>query len=222
MNLAPATPRVMPRGHILVSGPAIEPVTVVDLREHLSQTDFGLPDGEAARLIQEAREMIEEASGLALITQDWKLVLDGWPSEQTAWWDGVREGAISELEGHPASVDLPRWPLQSVQSVTVFDQSGTGTDVTINSTFIVDTSRQPGRIALQDGAVWPVETRRIKGVEITYRAGYGSSMASVPARVRGDVLRVASYLFTHKGDDCKPGDALTAASSMGSCARVKI
>jgi hypothetical protein len=202
------------RGHVLTVAPAVEPVTAAELRAFLVETSDALPDAEANALIKEARNLIEEMTGIAFITQDWRLALDNWPSGRGQWWDGVREGAISELHGQPAELQLPRYPLLSVQSVTVYNDAGTPETVDVAATFDVDTYQKPGRLALRFGATWPIALRPTNAIEIVYRAGFGASAAAVPPVMARAVKQVAAYLYTHKGDDCDMGDALAAAGTL--------
>lgn len=208
------------RGHVRTVAPASEPVTADDLRAHLRETSSGLGDTEANGLIAEARELIEEDTGLALITQTWLLVLDRWPAAPEPWWDGVRQMAITELSQPCRVVELPRYPLQSVSGVSVYDAAGSATAVAVADVFDVDVYQKPGRLALKQGQTWPIALRDTNGVQITYVAGYGASGASVPAALKRAVLTVAAYLYAHRGDDCDMGDALAGVASILSRFRV--
>ena len=62
---------------ILTIGPVREPVEVADLQRHL-RLDSG-DDDLLASLISAARMTIEAQSGLRLINQHWRMLIDGWP-----------------------------------------------------------------------------------------------------------------------------------------------
>lgn len=216
MSLRIIQPHGQPRGHVLVSPPAYEPVTANELRAQLVETSDGLPDGQANALISEARELIEQMTGIACISQTWKMALDYWPGGQELWWDGVRDGALSSIyaDNSLRAVELPRYPLSSVDSVTVYDDAGTATEVSLGATFHVDLFRKPGRIVLKQGASWPVALRSANAIEIQYTAGYGANGASVPALMKRAIKQVAAYLYAHYGDDCQPEDAIGAARGL--------
>ena len=199
------------RGHKRTVAPATEPVTADELRAYLVESATGLPDSEANALVAEAREMIEEATGLALITQTWQLALDHWPAQQAEWWDGIRQGSMADLYGGHGDVNLPRYPLQSLSSVKVYDE--TSTEATAGDIFDVDTFRKPGRITLKVGSTWPVALRANNAIIIEYIAGYGDA-ADVPASLKRAVKQIAAYLYSHKGDDCVPDNALMQAKSL--------
>lgn len=213
MTLRPAIRLYHHRGHKLKTAPASEPVTAAQFKAHIADTS--LSDDDANDYVSTAREMIETATGLALISQVWELTFDSWPATDGGeWWSGVRQGAISELYGNPATIELPRYPLQDVDAVTVYDTASNSSAVTIASTFDIDTYSIPGRMGLQSGATWPVALRPTNAIVIEYTAGYGDNAADVPAPLRMAVKQVAAYLYSHRGDDCTADDALAAAGGV--------
>lgn len=215
MTLRQHIPLHQYRGHVLKTAPTTEPVTAAELRAQLAETSDGLPDAQANALIAEARQLIEDSTGLAFITQIWTLALDAWPGARAQWWDGVRQGAISDMHipGATRAVFPPRYPLQSVGSVTVYDDAGNDTAVTVADTFIIDGFQSPGRMVLRDGATWPIALRAANAIEIEYTAGYANAGA-VPATLKRAVKQVASYLHAHYGDECQPEDAMSAARGL--------
>lgn len=198
------------RGHVETSAPSVEPVTAAELRDLLRTNATDLPDGEAEDFIAQAREEIEWMTGIAMITQSWRLSIDRWPTQREPWWDGVRQGSIMELHGaaYASDVLLPRYPLQSIDSVTVYDEDGTSSAVTVADTFDVDTARHPGRITLQRGATWPVALRANNAIEITYTAGWGDAASDVPAPLKRAVRSMAAYFYAHRGDECDADEAI--------------
>ena len=61
-----------------ISAPAAEPVTLAEAKAHLRVVD-AVEDTLISGLIKAAREEVEAATGLALISQNWRLYLDCWP-----------------------------------------------------------------------------------------------------------------------------------------------
>lgn len=202
------------RGLALVTPPASEPVTAAELRLHMRIDAPDFPD--AAAFVTDARTEIENRTGLAFLSQTWKLALDSWPSNRGPWWDGVRDGPISMLNGPAAArvIEIPRWPLASVSGVNVYDASGNATAVTVATTFDIDLYSVPGRMALKSGAAWPVAMRDTNAIEITFVAGYGSA-SLVPGPMKRAVKQLAAYLYSHRGDDCDPSDAYAASGAEG-------
>jgi uncharacterized phiE125 gp8 family phage protein len=203
------------RGSVIVTQPAIEPVTAEEFRDQIR--DGGLSNTEANGWIATARAYIEEINNLAIITQTWKLALDRWPSGREKWWDGVRQGSRSELYGPQSysDVPLPRYPLQSITSVTTFDTGNNATAVTVADVFNVDTYRTPGRLALRFGQTWPIALRETNAIVIDYVAGYGSAAGDVPAPIKQGVLLMAASLYENRGDGCSTVDAYAMSGARG-------
>jgi uncharacterized phiE125 gp8 family phage protein len=222
MSLRAAVPFYQFRGSVLTSAPATEPVTASELRTHLRTDSTELPDAEANALITDARTEIENMTGLAFISQSWRLSLDRWPSGGEAWWDGVREMSITELYRTSTiqSLVVPRWPLVSITSVTVYDEDSNATVVTVADTFDVDTYQTPGRLTLKRGQTWPVALRANDAIQVIYVAGYANA-AAVPSTMKRAVKQLAAFLYSHRGDDCDPKDAYDASGAAGIMAQYK-
>ncbi len=214
MSLRASVPLYQHRGSVIVSAPASEPVTASELRTHLRADSTELPDGEANALITDARTEIENMTGVAFITQSWRLSLDRWPAGGEAWWDGVRETSITELYNSNTfqSLALPSFPLQSITSVTVYDEASNASVITVSNVFDVDTYQTPGRITLKRGQTWPLALRANDAIQIVYVAGY-TSAANVPAPMKRAVKQLAAFLYSHRGDDCDPKDAYMASGA---------
>lgn len=203
------------RGSRIVTEPASEPVVISDLEDYLVASNLGQ---EGLKLLAAARQFIEDQTGLALITQTWRATYDRWPGQREPWWDGVRDGAITELyvpDAH-AHIELPRYPLDSITSVTVYDEDSNSTSVTVADVFDVDTYSMPGRLSLKRGATWPVATRASNAIEIVYDAGYGDA-DDVPEPLKRAIVNMAGYLYETKG--CPPGDAYVKSGAAAMAAR---
>jgi uncharacterized phiE125 gp8 family phage protein len=211
------------RGNVRIVQPAVEPVTIAELKAHLAITDSG-DDDILYDLLAEAREQIEQSSGLALISQQWRMTIDQWPAGSSQWWDGVREGHPSMLYGPrgAAWVKLPVYPLISVDSVTVFDEDSNSAAVTIANTFDIDTQQMPGRMGLKFGATWPIALRPTNAIQIVYTSGYGSTPASVPRTLRRAVRSLAAYLYAHRGDGCDPVEAMQKSGAQSAVGEYKV
>jgi len=193
------------RGHTLVTAPLAEPVSATDVKDQLElDANDASKNTQIELYITAAREMVEEYTGLALITQTWKLTLDHWPNDRQPWWDGVRQGSIDELlqSGRASQILLPRYPLQAVNTI-----NSDGVSVTVASVFIVDTQQKPGRLIVKRGATWPTVLDNANGIDIEYTAGYGSSASDVPAALRLAIIQMAAYMFEHRGD-CDTASAM--------------
>jgi len=196
-----------PRASVRVTDPAIEPVSVADLKAHMKETD-DTQDRYIENLIKEARELFEDKTNIALISQTRKLVLDSWNAPPDPWWDGVKEMAVTELHGGRfRHIDLPIYPIISVDSVTVYNEDSNSTAVTIASTFDIDTDSVPCRISLQHGAIWPIATRANNAIEIEYTCGYGTGATDIPTPLTRAVKDMAAYMYDQRGNGCTAASA---------------
>lgn len=211
------------RGNRLQTAPAAEPVSAAELRTHLRESETTLPDAQANGFITQARQWIEDQIALALIDQVWLLTIDRWPGGSSAWWDGTVQAHINVLhgDGHLVDVEIPRWPLQSVDTVNVYDEDGNATAVTIADVFDVDVNSIPGRMTLQKGAVWPVALRSNNAIEITYTSGYGAAGTDAPAPLVAAVKNLAAALYTNRGDGCEMNAVNSGVKAFLSTYKVK-
>lgn len=198
------------RGHVLVTAPAVEPVTAADVQNQLG-IDVGEQDSQIELYITAARGICEQMTGLALITQVWRMTLDRWPSShREPWWDGVREGAIGDLyaSGRASQLLLPRYPLQTVDSV-----KADGETITVADYFNVDTTQKPGRLVLKYGETFPPIIDTANAVDVEYTAGFGDTATDVPAALRLAIIQMASHMFEHRGDGCSTENAMLASGA---------
>lgn len=197
-------------GNRLQTAPEVEPITLTEVKTHLRITDDA-EDLYLFGLIQECREEIEARTGVAFITQTWRLTLDQWPGGKEDWWDGTRECHIDEIYGggnrYASSVRLPRYPLINVTAVSTFAEDGTETAVTVADVFDIDTQSMRGRLTLKRGATWPAGLKANNAIQIDYTAGYGAAAVSVPPGLKRALRQMVAYSYEHRGDGCEPGDA---------------
>jgi len=158
---------------VLVTPPAVEPVSLAEAKAHL-RIDDTADDAVVSALITTARNLVEEHTSRALVSQTWELQLDGWP----------------------CVIRLPRPPLVSVLSITYTDPNGAERTLA-PAAYKVDTVTEPGRIVSAYGLSWPDCRDEIAAVRVRYSAGYGPA-ADVPAALRHAVLLTAAHLYDHR------------------------
>jgi len=187
--------------------PATEPVTLDDAKAQ-ARVDTNIDDALITGLITAARQWAEAYTGRAFINQTWQMWLDVWPVGSESWWDGVRQAPIMALDD-VSYVSLPRPPLAGVNSVTYYDNADNPT-VWASSNYFVDTIREPGRLALRLGSVWPVPTRINNGICIEYVVGYGADADAVPEIIKTAIRQLVSHWYEHRGE------AATSPTTRGS------
>lgn len=159
-----------------LSEPAAEPLTLADAKQHM-RVDISDDDALITALIVTARQQAEHRTGCALVTQQWRFVVDVFPDD---------------------SIELPKPKLQSVQSVTYID--GDGVRQTLAGTeYDVITDELVGRIVPAYGKSWP-DCRITPGsVQVSYTCGYGAA-AAVPASIKSwMLLAIAAWYENREG-----------------------
>jgi uncharacterized phiE125 gp8 family phage protein len=161
----------------LIAGPGTEPITLPEAKAHL-RVDSSEQDALIVLYIAAAREMVEQATGRALLPQDWELHLDAFPSS--------------------GPIFLPRPPLISILSVSTADAAGDLTEIDAAG---YQVARSSGPTALQSsllpaaGGSWPSTiSGAADAVRIRYRAGY-PSVSAVPRMLAAAILLIVADLY---------------------------
>jgi len=170
--------------------PTEEPLTVEEVKQQARITDMA-SDGLLQSYIISAREEAELYMSRGLLTQTWKLLLDGWSN----------------------SIPLPMAaPLASVTSVKYYDENGT--QQTLATTYYdTDTVSRPGRVVLKPDQSWPnyQSTRRNGAIEIIYVVGW-TSPTLIPERIKQGIRQFVAYLeLDRDGMEVRALDARAAA-----------
>jgi uncharacterized phiE125 gp8 family phage protein len=169
---------------IRVTGPAVEPVGLAEMRAHL-RLDGTEEDELIASLVAAARHAVEAAARRVLVAQTWRIVVDRVPS-------GRR-------------LRLPLAPLIAVERLAVADAAGVLHEL-LPALAAIERNADPPCLSL-DAAVPDPGTER-GGIEIDARFGFGPAAADVPEPLRLAVKLLAARFFEHRGDGL--GDTLPA------------
>lgn len=164
---------------VLVSAPAVEPVSLAEAKNHL-RVDTSADDALIGGLITAARETVETLCRpqVAMITQTWAYVADGIPDGDT--------------------LELRPYPLQSVESIAATDDAGLATTFG-TANYLVDTTSEPGRVRLRTNCTWPSTTlQEMSGFRATFVAGFGTAGTCVPQALRQAVLMLVGHLYENR------------------------
>jgi uncharacterized phiE125 gp8 family phage protein len=132
-------------------------------------------------LIQTAREIVEDTTRRALLTQTWNYCLGGWPESNF--------------------IKIPFGNLQSVTSVKWKDDDGDETTLTENTDYLVETNGEGcGRIVLPYGDTWPSGTLYPSNpITITFVCGW-TTRAAIPSKIKSAVKMILADLWENRGD----------------------
>jgi hypothetical protein len=193
----------------LIAAPQVEPLLPADdvVRQHLRVIDSS-EDAWISIALTKAREQAEVVCRRALISQQWLMTLDKFPSPgastSSANWYGpswgtgpgplttTRPDGISQYE-----IFVPRPPLVSVDSIKYYDDGGI-LQTLDPAAYIVDLNSEPGRIVPAVATSWPSTQNRVNAVEVHFTCGYGASGTSVPAGIKMWMLMMAGTLFENR------------------------
>lgn len=142
----------------LIAGPAIEPVTLDEAKQHL-RVDSDDDDALIESLIVAARNFVERYLGRALIEQTWDLYLDKFPTT--------------------GPIEIPLCPVISVDGV-FYGEDSPETEFDAES-YRTDVVSEPARISLPSGGAWPTVTEGSNVVRVRFTAGYPDGDDSPPA-----------------------------------------
>ncbi len=179
----------------LITPPASEPITITEAKAHL-RVDTPDDDTLITSLIKSSRELCELYTGLGLLPQTWRLLMDKWPTVQNdEWWDGLRQGAF--IPTVKKELLLERSPLVSVSTVKTFEEDGSGA-IYDSSNYYVDPSG--GRIVLKASSSAPTGSKSINSVEIVFSVGYADA-SNVPGAIKLGILDLINFHYEHRGDE---------------------
>ena len=160
---------------ILLTPPAIEPVSLVEAKAHLKvevSDDDSLIDG----LITTARQHIERQTGKALIDQTWAIYLDDWGGNE---------------------IVLPVEPVSAVNAMRTYSEDDSASLIGPEH-YYSDTVSSPARIVLRGSRVWQRPGRIANGIEIELVAGYGPAGDDVPAGLRQAILLLVAHWYENR------------------------
>lgn len=174
-----------------VTPPAVEPVSIDDLKLHL-RLDGDDENAYLAGLIAAARRSCESFQNRAYITQTLRLTADAFP----LYRDGLYHFASRSVRGQDAGILLPRAPLQSVSSITYVDEAGV-TRTLASTEYLVDNQSDPGRVAPAYGKYWPATRGQMNAVAVTFVAGYGAA-ADVPGEIALAIKMLVAHFYENR------------------------
>jgi len=159
---------------ILLSTPAVEPVTLDEARAFL-RVETNDDDEVIAALVGGARIHVEAQTRRALITQGWRISADAWPAD-------------GRLKIAPA-------PLQTLDAARVYDIDNVAHDVDIQA-FVLD--RANSALIFAPWAL-PAPGRLAAGIELDVTVGYGDAAVDVPEALRQVIRLLTAHWYENRG-----------------------
>lgn len=158
--------------------PALEPVTVADMKTH-SRIDIDADDSYIGGLIIAARRYAETVTGRQFITATWTLYLDAFP----------------DLSPYDVRIPLP--PLQKINTIKYLDLAGAQKTLDAGD-YLEDIYRQPGLVTPAYGCYWPTTRDQRNAIEIEFEAGYGDAASDVPEDLRHAIKFMVAHWYEQR------------------------
>ena len=158
-----------------------DPAALSDLKEAL-RIEGDWADLELSRLLNQSIDLAQERTRRQFLTATFKLYLDCWPA--VTW------------------IELPRAaPLIGVTQIDYTDDAGSP-QVWAATEYDVLTYIEPGRIRLAYEKKYPSSGRDII---VTYTAGYGTTWASLPARLQDCLILMVGHSYYQRDTSKEAG-----------------
>jgi uncharacterized phiE125 gp8 family phage protein len=159
---------------ILLTGPAVEPVSLAEAKAFL-RVEHDDDDDVIASLIVSARIYAEAQTRRAMITQSWRLTRDAWPQ-------------TGRIAVRPA-------PLQSLEAARVHDGEGEPIELDVAG-FFVDVA---GSELVFAPWVMPQPGQTAAGIELDVTLGFGDAAVDVPEPLRQAIRLLVGHWYENRG-----------------------
>lgn len=193
---------------VLNTAPSQDPISLASLKTFL-RIDGSSEDTLLTSILRAATKRLEKLTGKKFVDQTWDIYFDYFPGKaKDVWWDGTREGAISELYSPCGIIELPFGTLKSVSGFYTYDNDGTEYEFA-SSNYVIDNIGSKGKIALKNSTTWPATVLRpLNGIKITAVFGYGDgyiedpeTASEVPEDIQEAIKQLAAVMYEHRGDE---------------------
>lgn len=152
--------------------PPTEDVISLDQARRNCSIDGDDHDEMLVELIQQARNYCEEQTDVCLLTATWQMTFDAFPC-------GAKP------------LELPRWPAQSIESVTYDDSAGEEQTIAAGDLKLRIDDLGRGRLAMAGWLNWPTTQDTPDAVRIQFKAGWLTPEAVPAVWTRAQLMLVA-------------------------------
>jgi len=160
----------------VVAPPSAEPIGLEDAKKQL-RVSGEHEDAFILTLISVARELVERDTCRQILTATFQYTMGEFPNA--------------------TCFELPRPPLQSVDSIQYIDSDG-ATQTLPTDDYDIDLTVEPGVVYLKPDASWPdTQARTANSVQVNYTAGWSDSNA-IPVTLLHGIRLAVAHLYEHR------------------------
>lgn len=149
--------------HKLITAPTVEPLDAATLKLWCRIDGTDEDTLLTSLFIPAARQACENATGRALLSQTWEVVLDAWPAGE--------------------AIELMRAPVLAITSVKYIDTAGVEQTLS-GAAYALDKDSEPGWLLPAFDTTWPEARDTANAIRVRYTAGYGTAATDVPQALR--------------------------------------
>jgi hypothetical protein len=164
-------------GLVLISPPAVEPVTLYELKEFLRvDADDSSQDNVIATLAMSARTWVEAMLKRKLVQQTWRILLDFFPGYYAMVTGQPGSSPVLSgpalLAGIRYAIVLPYPPVNAIENFQYENGNGVVTVMNPATDYLQDLQSNPARLTPPFGQMWPVARVALNAVQLDYQVGY--------------------------------------------------
>lgn len=169
--------------------PTALPVSVLELKDHCNLDGVDGKEQLLATYIQAATDMVEQWTGLGIITQTWEQRFSKFGDDGLL----LKRRPLRNDVGSPTEPAVVIELLDSAGDLQVLDR-------TVYTVSGVGSEKRPAVVRLGFGQTWPVLLDHPEAVRVTYTVGFGETSLSVPPLIRHAIMLAAATMFGFRED----------------------
>ena len=181
----------------VLTPPIGDPVTLEEVKLHM-HVDSADDNNAIEALIKAAVNQFELETNHAIMAQVWVLTLNTWPisTNKDSWWDGVRDGAISQVTTN--SLHIEKSPFNTVTKIEIIDENDAFQTWAAANYYSIKNMRF-GQLFAKD-VNFPAPARDVAGIKITFATGHATA-SQVPYLIKNAILHLVEYWFEKKPEE---------------------
>jgi uncharacterized phiE125 gp8 family phage protein len=184
-----------------VSVSEVEPVSIVEAKQHLKMDGIGADDALIMALIASAREVAERITGRDLVRRTWDYQIDGFPKGE---------------------IEIKKAPLVEITSIKYLDEQGVERTLA-PSVYGVSADWTSPFIYLKHGQQWPSTLKQRHAVTIRLVSGYPGDgetpeniRANIPPAIQAAIKIMLRDMYDNRGGGTIAGQGINPVGRVNS------
>ena len=180
----------------LVTAPTTYPVSVEEAKLFVRQ-DEEFDDAVISGMIQAACEYVETYTGRSLISKQWDLFLDTFPTQNSVRNTYDNFDKYFDVFSSLVSITLPKFPLLTLDEFEYQDKDD-ATQTFDQSTITIDAQNNlPAKLTLNPDESWPETSQKANSVRIRFSVG-ATKVCSVPPTLILAIKQLVAHWYENR------------------------